>query len=435
MRHAALISLGCSKNLADSEDLVTALRSVDFALTDRLDQADLVLVNTCAFIEGAKQESIDHILQAAQGRRQGAKLFVAGCLTERYRCELEKEMPEVDQWVVFKDYDRFPAVIRQHFPDLPEHRLRHDQRSQLTPPHFAFLKIAEGCDNTCNFCAIPLFRGKHRSRPLEELEAQARVLAGRGVREINLISQHLDYYGQDLYGRRRLPELVRAVAAAAPLSWIRLHYCYPNDFDDALIAAIAGTPNVVRYVDMPIQHASDRTLAQMGRRTKRSAIEERLARIRAAMPDVALRTTFIVGFPGEREEDFAELMAFAREQPFDSVGCFPYSNEDGTTAAKMPHQVDPAVIQERHHAFMTQQRRLHRARLKRWDGLTLTVLVDAQQDFDHFVCRHYGQAAEIDGHTLVEGEGLRVGSWARVRISGARGYDLRAVPATVEAGR
>jgi ribosomal protein S12 methylthiotransferase len=429
MRHAALISLGCSKNLADSEDLVTALRSVDFALTKDLEAADLVLVNTCAFIEGAKQESIDHILAAAEGRKAGAKLFVAGCLTERYRAELAQDMPEVDQWVVFKDYDRFPAVVRSHFPDIPEHRLRHDQRSQLTPPHFAFLKIAEGCDNTCNFCAIPLFRGKHRSRPFDELVAQAGTLAKRGVKEINLISQHLDYYGQDLYGARRLPELARAVAAAAPDSWVRLHYCYPNDFSDELIAAIAQTPNIVKYIDMPIQHASDRTLAAMGRRTNRAQITDRLARIRAAMPDAVLRTTFIVGFPGEREEDFQELLAFAREQPLDSVGCFPYSDEDGTTAERMKHKVDAETIARRHHEFMTQQKRLHRARLKRWKGRELTVLVDAQRDFGEFACRHYGQASEVDGATVVVGEGLRVGEWAQVRVTGSRGYDLKAEPA------
>jgi ribosomal protein S12 methylthiotransferase len=427
-RHAALISLGCSKNLADSEDLVTALRTVDFALTDNLGEADLVLVNTCAFIEGAKQESIDHILAAAEGRREGAKLFVAGCLTERYRTELAAELPEVDQWVVFKDYDRFPAVVLQHFPDSKPHRLTHNQRSQLTPPHFAYLKIAEGCDNTCNFCAIPLFRGKHKSRDFDDLVKQAGVLAKRGTREINLISQHLDYYGQDLYGARRLPELVRAVAKAAPDAWIRLHYCYPNDFTDDLIAAMAETPNVARYVDMPIQHASDRTLATMGRRTTRTAIESRLDRIRTAMPDVVLRTTFIVGFPGEREEDFAQLMDFAKAQDFDSVGCFPYSDEDGTTAAKMPAKLDAEIVGDRHHRFMTQQKKLHRKRLTRWNDRELTVLVDAQRDFGVYTCRHYGQAHEVDGATIVHGDNLAVGAWAQVKVTGRDGYDLLAEP-------
>ncbi len=423
-RTAALISLGCSKNLADSEDLVTALRSVDFRLTDRLAEADLVLINTCGFIEGAKQESIQHILDAAEGRKAGAKLFVAGCLTERYLAELKVDMPEVDRWVVFKDYDRFPAVVREHFPDAPEHRLRHDQRSQLTPPHFAFLKIAEGCDNTCNFCAIPTFRGKHKSRPQADLIQQARTLGERGVKEINLISQHLDYYGQDLYGERRLPQLVRAVAAAAPESWIRLHYCYPNDFTDELIAAMAETDNVVKYVDMPIQHASDRTLAQMGRRTTRAQISDRLDRIRAAMPSVVLRTTFIVGFPGEREDDFAQLMDFAAEQRFDSVGCFPYSDEDGTTAAKMPKKLDAETIGSRHHAFMTQQKRLHRARLKRWIGSEQRLLVDAQRDFGSFTARHFGQAHEVDGVTTLTSERAEVGGWVTARITAAKGYDL-----------
>jgi ribosomal protein S12 methylthiotransferase len=423
-RTAALISLGCSKNLADSEDLVTALRSVDFQLTKELGEADLVLVNTCGFIEGAKQESIGHILAAAEGRKPGAKLFVAGCLTERYLSELQADLPEVDQWVTFKDYDRFPAVVRAHFSDIPAHRLRHDQRSQLTPPHFAFLKIAEGCDNTCNFCAIPLFRGKHRSREQAELVTQAGVLARRGVREINMISQHLDYYGQDLYGEKRLPQLVRAIAKAAPESWLRLHYCYPNDFTDELIAAMAETPNVVKYVDMPIQHGANRTLAAMGRRTTREQISERLARIRAAMPEVVLRTSFIVGFPGERDEDFAELLDFAKQQRFDSVGCFQYSDEDGTTAEKMKHKVAPEVIKERHHAFMSQQKKLHRAQLKRWLGRELKVLVDAQRDFGVYGCRHYGQASEVDGATILASETATVGDWATVRITGAKGYDL-----------
>ena len=423
-RHAALISLGCSKNLADSEDLITSLKSVDFQLTDQLDQADLVLVNTCAFIEGAKQESIQHILEAAEGRKPEAKLFVAGCLTERYLTELQADLPEVDQWVTFKDYDRFVAVVRTHFPDVPEHRLSHNQRSQLTPPHFAYLKIAEGCDNTCNFCAIPLFRGKHRSRPFDDLVQQAGTYAARGVKEINLISQHLDYYGQDLYGSARLPELVRAVAAAAPESWVRLHYCYPNDFTDELIAAMAETANVVRYVDMPIQHGSDRTLATMGRRTTRAHISERLGRIRAAMPDVVLRTTFIVGFPGERDEDFTQLLDFAKEQRFDSVGCFPYSDEEGTTAAKMPGKIEPTVISERQHRFMTQQKKLHKEQAKRWIGTTQRVIVDEQRDFGHFACRHAGQAHEVDAVTLVEAEQLAVGDWANVRITGQKGYDL-----------
>ena len=428
-RFAALISLGCSKNLADSEDLVTALRSVDFGLTKDLAEADLVLINTCGFIESAKQESIEHILAAADGRKEGAKLFVAGCLTERYLSELQNDIPEVDQWVTFKDYDRFPAVVRAHFPDVSDHRLRHDQRSQLTPPHFSYLKIAEGCDNTCNFCAIPLFRGKHKSRPQADLVAQAATLGKRGVKEINLISQHLDYYGQDLYGERRLPQLIREIATAAPKSWVRLHYCYPNDFTEELIAAMAETTNIVKYVDMPIQHGSDRTLAQMGRRTTRGQITDRLERIRAAMPDVVLRTTFIVGFPGERDEDFAELMDFAKEQRFDSVGCFPYSDEDGTTAAKMPNKVPADVIAERHHAFMSQQKKLHKAKLKRWIGSEQRVLVDSQLDFGVYRCRHFGQAHEVDSATILASEKATVGDWVTVRITGAKGYDLVAVEA------
>ena len=330
--------------------------------------------------------------------------------------------------MTFKDYDRFPAVIRTHFPDVRTHRLRHDQKSQLTPPHFAYLKIAEGCDNTCTFCAIPQFRGKHQSKPEDDLVKQAKILAKRGVKEINLISQHLDYYGQDLYGERRLPQLVRDLAKAAPESWLRLHYCYPNDFTEELIAAMAETPNVVKYIDMPIQHGSDRILKLMGRKTTRAHISDRLDRIRAAMPDAVLRTTFIVGFPGETDADFEALMDFAREQPLDSVGCFPYSDEDGTAAAKLKGKIAPEVIAERHHAYMSQQKKLHRKRLKRWIGTEQRILIDAQKDFGVFTGRHYGQAHEVDGVTILHHEQAEVGQWARVRITGSKGYDLIAEP-------
>ena len=425
-RKAALISLGCSKNLSDSEDLVTALKSAGVGLTDELEEASVVLVNTCGFIEGAKKESIEHILHAAENRRDDSMLVVAGCLTERYLDDLRNDMPEVDCWLPFKDYDRLSAMVRERFPDLPEHRLRHDQRSQLTPGHFAFLKIAEGCDNTCNFCAIPLFRGKHVSRPLEELVQQARTLAERGVLEINLISQHLDYYGKDLYGEYALPKLLREIAQAAPDTWLRLHYCYPNDFSDELIATMAELPNVLPYVDMPIQHASDRVLAVMGRRTNRVQIEDRLGRIRSAMPDVVVRSTFIVGFPGERAQDMDELIDFLQQQRFDQIGCFQYSDEDDTTAAAMPKKIDPEIIEARHQRFMeTQAEILAEALPQRWLDQELEIIVDEQLDFDRFHCRHYGQASEVDNVTIVEHDGLNVGDKLPVKITGIEGYDLR----------
>ncbi|TVR13238.1 MAG: 30S ribosomal protein S12 methylthiotransferase RimO [Planctomycetota bacterium] len=426
-RSAALISLGCAKNLSDSEDLVTALKSTGVGLTDDISSASVVLVNTCGFIESAKQESIDHILSAAEDRAPGSLLVVAGCLTERYLDELKADIPEVDCWLPFNDYERLPALIRSAFPDLPEHRLTHDQRSQLTPPHFSFLKIAEGCDNTCNFCAIPLFRGKHISRPEEELVEQARVLAARGVKEINLISQHLDYYGKDRYGEYRLPQLLRQLSTAAPESWLRLHYCYPNDFSDDLIATMAELPQVLPYVDMPIQHASDRMLATMGRRTTRAHIEARLDAIRRAMPEVVIRSTFIVGFPGERDEDHQQLLDFLQCQRLDHAGCFTYSDEDGTTAAKMPKKVDSSLIQQRHDSFMRTQADIVREDLpRRWMDQELDLLVDEQVDFDTFHCRHYGQASEVDNVTIVRDDGLQVGSLIRRHITGIQGYDLLA---------
>ncbi|NRA38686.1 MAG: MiaB/RimO family radical SAM methylthiotransferase, partial [Planctomycetes bacterium] len=323
-----------------------------------------------------------------------------------------------------KDYDVFASIVRDHFPDVPEHKLSHEQRSQLTPPHYAFLKIAEGCDNTCNFCSIPSFRGKHQSRSMDDLVQQAQVLNERGVKEINVISQHLDYYGVDLNGEYQLPTLVRKLSAAAPDSWIRLHYCYPNDFTDELIAAMADCDNVARYVDMPIQHASDRTLALMGRKCTRKHIEQRLDAIRSAMPDVSIRSSFIVGFPGEREQDFEDLLDFMRCQSFDQVGCFRYSDEDGTTAAKMPEKISDELIAERWDTFMEQQQGLHHNQLQRWVGQELQVLVDEQLDFGSFSCRHSGQASEVDNVTLLQTDGLQIGDWANVRITGIQDYDL-----------
>jgi ribosomal protein S12 methylthiotransferase len=349
LRRVALISLGCAKNLADSEDLVTTLRGAGFQLTRELAAADLVLVNTCSFVADARDESVEHIQAAVAGRRPGARVIVAGCLASRAPAGLVEGFPGVDAWLPAGEYRRLPALLRRLFPGTAVRRPGLAARSQLTPPHYAYLKVAEGCSKGCNFCAIPLIRGPHRSRPLADLVRQARLYRRRGVREIILISQHLDDYGCDLTGGVRLPALIGALAAAAPESWIRLHYCYPDGLTDAAVDAIAAHANVVHYLDLPIQHASDRMLALMGRRTTGDAIRRRLAALRSALPDVVLRTSLLVGHPGETEDDVEILLDFLREQRFDLAGCFRYSEEEGTVSAlwRWPGHPAPAPADPR----------------------------------------------------------------------------------------
>lgn len=420
----ALISLGCAKNLADSEDLLSVLKALDFGLVADPAQADLILINTCAFIGDAKKESIDRILEASALRRPGALLFVAGCLSQRYRQELAADLPEVDRFLSMDDYPRLAGIIGEHFSVGRFQPPDRSQRSQLTPPHWAWLKIAEGCDYRCSFCAIPLIRGPHVSRPLAEVVADAQVLAGRGVQEICLISQHLDSYGRDRYRRWGLADLVRRVAVVAPDSWIRLHYVYPDRLDDRLLRAMAECPNVLHYLDLPIQHASDRVLRLMNRRTNVARLRERIHAVRSALPDVALRTTCLVGHPGESEDDFQELLAFLEEIGFDQVGAFRYSREEGTAAATLDEQVPARVSRRRFHLLMTRQARLHAQRLTRWHGQVLTCLVDGRREDGRWSCRHYGQAPEVDSTTLVTARRLLVGQRVPVRITGSEGYDL-----------
>ncbi len=424
-RSVALISLGCAKNLVDSESLIARLKALGFALSDDLGAVDLALINTCGFVEEAKRESIDHILETAAALRPGARLFVAGCLAQRYRDELCDGMPEIDCLVALDDYARFEELVRAHFPDVVSDDQPHPTR--LTPPHLAYCKIAEGCDNTCTFCAIPLIRGPQVSRPFAQIEAEVARMAATGVQEISLISQQLDAYGRDRYGEPQLAELLARISPLAGTAWIRLHYCYPNHLDDALIARIAALPNVLPYIDMPIQHAADRVLRRMGRRTTHAHIAGRIAALRAAMPAVVLRTAVIVGFPGESEDDFAELLDFVTATGFDQLGCFPFSSEEGTAAARLDGALDPALIAQRHDRLMRAQAQIHAERLRGWVGRECEVLVDGPGEPGTVHARHYGQAFEVDNLTIVRGE-APAGSRLRVTITGTQDYDLLAEP-------
>ena len=423
MKTVALISLGCAKNLVDSEGLIARLKALDFALSDDLAQADMILINTCGFVQDAQQESIDHILAAAEARKPEARLFVSGCLAERFTAELQTDMPEIDALVPISDYGRLEELVRHHFPDVGPGGPAVTTR--LTPPHLAYLKIAEGCDNHCTFCAIPLIRGPHRSRPAEEIITEARTMAEAGVREISLVSQHLDYYGVDRDGRPALAELLRELSPAVGDTWLRLHYCYLDHCDDALLDTIAGLDNVLHYLDIPIQHASDPVLRRMGRQTCAERIRERLATIRARLDSVVLRTSLLVGFPGETEDDLARLLDFISEQRFDQLGCFAYSSEDGTPAATMDGHLPPEVIAERHDRVMRTQAAIHDTRLASWIGRQVTVLVDGPGPEPQLLAtRHYGQAFEVDNCTLVSGARAGAGDRLQVTITGGDGYDL-----------
>ncbi|HNM27606.1 MAG TPA: 30S ribosomal protein S12 methylthiotransferase RimO, partial [Saprospiraceae bacterium] len=337
-----VITLGCSKNLVDSENLITQLRANDYAVSHDREEADanVVIINTCGFIDLAKQESIDTILEHAELKKAGQidKLYVTGCLSQRYKDDLEQEIPEVD---AFFGTLEMPALLARLQADYRQELL--GERQITTLPHYAYLKISEGCNRTCSFCAIPLMRGQHVSRPVEELVGEARNLARRGVKELLLIAQELTYYGLDLYKKRELPRLLHALADVEGIDWIRLHYAYPSKFPLEILDVMAERPEICNYLDLPLQHASDRVLDLMRRQISRAETEDLLAAIREKVPGIALRTTFLVGHPGETDADFEELLDFVGRQQFERVGVFQYSHEENTRAYELSDDV-PAEI-------------------------------------------------------------------------------------------
>ncbi|HND89806.1 MAG TPA: 30S ribosomal protein S12 methylthiotransferase RimO, partial [Saprospiraceae bacterium] len=352
-----VITLGCSKNLVDSENLITQLRGNDYEVSHESegDDANVVIINTCGFIDLAKQESIDTILEYADIKREGGidKLYVTGCLSQRYKDDLEQEIPEVD---AFFGTLEMPALLARLQADYKHELL--GERQITTLPHYAYLKISEGCNRTCSFCAIPLMRGKHISRPIDELVAEARNLARRGTKELLLIAQELTYYGLDLYKTRELPRLLQALADVDGIEWIRLHYAYPSKFPLEILDVMAAQPKVCNYLDIPLQHASDSMLNLMRRQITRSETEALLKSIRLRVPGIALRTTFLVGHPGETEEDFEQLLDFVREQEFERVGVFQYSHEESTRAYELPDDIPADLKAERAARLMELQQEI-----------------------------------------------------------------------------
>ena len=422
-----VVTLGCSKNLVDSENLITQLQANDYSVAhDSNEEANVVIVNTCGFIDLAKEESINTILDYADRKSRGEidKLYVTGCLSQRYKDNLEEQIPEVDDYFGTME---LPGLLARLEADY-----RHDligERFITTPEHYAYLKIGEGCNRTCSFCAIPLMRGKHVSRPLEELVRQAENFARNGVKELILIAQELTYYGLDLYKRRALPDLLEALAGVSGIEWIRLHYAYPSKFPRELFGVMRDQPKVCNYLDIPLQHGSDAVLARMRRQVTRAETTDLINYARSVVPDIAIRTTFLVGYPGETEEEFEEMCDFVREMRFERLGVFMYSHEEDTSAYEVEDDVPQEVKADRANRLMAIQRdislELNLARV----GQRLRVIID-RKDGDVYVGRTEYDSADVDNevHVAAREHYLRTGDMIEVRITGATEYDLEAVP-------
>ena len=433
---AGIVSLGCAKNQVDAEMLLFSLKQKGFELVDDPAKADAVIVNTCGFIESAKQESIDEIIELGKLKREGKikAIIVTGCLAERYQNEITKQLYEVDAAVGIGANSRIADIVlnaldskkTELFPSKLELPLE-GGRIQSTPPYTAYLKIAEGCDNRCTYCAIPLIRGGFRSRKPENVIEEAEQLAEKGVRELNVIAQDTTRYGEDLFGKPYLARLLKELCKIEKLRWIRVLYCYPERVTDELIDVMANEEKIVKYIDLPLQHCNAEILKSMNRRGSRESLTALLNKIRSRIPGVVLRTTFIAGFPGETEEQFEELCEFAKEIEFDRLGCFPYSQEEDTPAAKFPNQLDGETKQERADIIMEQQQLIMTRRCEGLIGSTVEVLVEG---FDRIAeCwygRTYADAPEVDGCVFftTNGKKPKPGDFVNVKITDYLNVDL-----------
>jgi ribosomal protein S12 methylthiotransferase len=436
------ISLGCPKNLVDSEIMLGQLMKEGYSVTDDSEDADTVVVNTCGFIDDAKKESISRILEMSELKKAGSvkKLVVAGCLTQRYKDELVEGLPEADLFIGSGEFQNIAKILKNHdegdkqkkFFNLPTYLQEEDTpRVNSQPGYRAYLKISEGCLKRCAFCAIPKIRGNLQSRKLQAVVAEARLLAAGGVRELNIISHDFTDYGFDL--RRKNPaspdtpaELLAALSDVKGLDWIRVLYLYPDGITDEVIELIKTRSNLVKYFDMPLQHINDKVLKRMNRHMTRAEIDERLAKIRQEIPDAVIRTQFIVGFPGETEEEFQELLQFVREQRFDRVGCFMYSPEDNTAGGKMADQIDEETKQRRHDELMEMQMEISREKHRAFIGKVIPVLVEGLSEETDLLLqgRMSQQAPEIDGVVLINDGQADVGQIVNVRITDSMDYDL-----------
>jgi ribosomal protein S12 methylthiotransferase len=431
----ALASLGCAKNQVDSEVMLGLLKSAGYRLTANPQEADLLIVNTCGFITDAKEESIGQILEFAALKEEGhaRALVVTGCLSQRYKTELTQELPEVDCFLGVNQIPQIVTVVEtllsgkktQSLSDELYLYTGQEPRIITTPPGTALIKLAEGCNNRCSYCVIPFIRGPYRSRPLEEIVSEAKRLAGEGARELILVAQDTSYYGTDLYGQGKLPQLLQELAQIPELVWIRPLYFYPTRLTDELLETIAGEPKVCKYIDLPLQHASKKVLSLMGRAGSKESLLAKLAHIRALVPDVTLRSTFIVGFPGEEEEDFQELLAFIQEAQMERVGAFTYSREEGTLAASLYPQVPEELALKRAQRLMELQRSISRQKNQDRVGEKVLVFSEGPAEDGGSIVRSEAEAPEVDGVIFLK-EKLPAGHFATARILEASDYDLRA---------
>ena len=431
------ISLGCDKNLVDSEVMLGLLTRGGFELTNETGEADIAVINTCSFIHDAKQESVNTILEMAEYKKQGSLkvLIVTGCLAERYKDEIMEEIDEVDAVLGTTSYDDIVSVVDrvlqgedkiQCFKDidlLPESRTG---RVVTTGGYFSYLKIAEGCDKRCSYCIIPKLRGRYRSVPMEDVVADAKALAAQGVKELNIVAQEITVYGKDLYGEKSLHILLKKLCEIPEIRWIRLLYCYPEEIYDELIETIKSEPKICHYMDMPIQHASDRILKKMGRRTNRDELVAIIEKLRREIPDITLRTTLITGFPGETKEDHQILKNFISEMAFDRLGVFTYSAEEDTAAALMEVQIDEEVKEARKDELMQIQQEIAFATAENMVGRTVEVLIEGKIPEDGiYIGRTYKDAPDVDGYIFVNAEEeMMSGDMVQVEVTGASDYDL-----------
>ena len=432
------VSLGCDKNLVDTEKMLGILGGDGFQFTDSEEEADVIIINTCCFIGDAKEESVNTILEMARCKeeRRCKALLVTGCLAQRYKDEILTEIPEVDGILGTSSYDQIGAMVKQILEEKKEHISCFQDINALprtdggrmvtTGGHYAFLKIAEGCDKHCTYCIIPSLRGSYRSVPMEDLLQEARGLAAQGVKELILVAQETTLYGVDLYGEKSLPRLLRELAKIPGIQWIRIQYCYPEEITDELIQVIREEEKVCHYLDIPIQHASDPVLKRMGRRTNQEELRRIIGKLRKEIPDIAIRTTLISGFPGETEEDHEELMAFVDEMEFERLGVFAYSLEEDTPAAQMPDQVPQELKEERRDEIMELQQEIAFEKAESLVGRILDVMIEGKvADEPAYVGRTYMDSPNVDGLIFVNADlQLMSGDFVRVKVTGAAEYDL-----------
>ena len=430
------ISLGCDKNLVDSEVMLGLLDKKGYKIVDEESEADVIVINTCCFINDAKEESVQTILEMAEYKKEGRlkALIVTGCLAQRYQQEILDEIPEVDAVLGTTSYDKITEAVEEaltgnghvEVTDINELPLVDEKRLVTTGGHFAYLKIAEGCDKHCTYCIIPKLRGNYRSVPMERLIKEAEDLAEQGVKELILVAQETTVYGQDIYGEKSLHKLLKELCKISGIRWIRILYCYPEEIDDNLIQVIKEEPKICHYLDLPIQHASDEILKRMGRRTSKKQLVEIIGKLRSEIPDIALRTTLITGFPGESEVNHEELMEFVDEMEFDRLGVFTYSPEEDTPAADMPEQIEESVKEDRQAELMELQQDIAFDKAEDMVGSEVLMMVEGKvADENVYVGRTYKDAPNVDGLIFVHTDAeLITGDFAKVKVTGALEYDL-----------